>query len=80
MPRLARLDRDLDRGAHLVVDLHVYKLGDADDDDPVPIEIAPGQYKRLDGLVDGPGADGLYFRPFVLADDTRDCPGDSRRS
>src|SRR5207248_1928730 len=68
----ANLHQQSDACALLAVDRDVYEGGDADQLQPAGRHVAPGDRDGLDGLVDGPGADGLNLHPRLRADHARD--------
>src|SRR5207302_1416725 len=70
---------EADAGALLAVDRDVDEGGDADQVDAAGGDVAPGDGDRLDGLVDGSGADRLDLDLVRAPDDTGDRSGDGDR-
>src|SRR3989304_10147808 len=77
---LAGLDDQPDGGAFLTFDVDRSEFRETDHVDPVLQQVAAGDCDRLDGLVDGAGADGLNLRPPMLTHHPGNGTGDGRGS
>src|SRR3990170_3296122 len=77
---LAGLDDQPDGGAFLAFDVDRGEFRETDDVDPVLQQVAAGNRDRLDGLIDGAGADGLNLRPPMLPHHPGNSTGDGRGS
>jgi hypothetical protein len=75
---LARLYDEADGGAFFPTDIDSGELGDADDVNPIFLEVTTGDGDRFNSLVNGSCADRLHLGSLVLADDSSDCTRDSR--
>lgn len=73
-----RLDDQLDRRPHLVVDRDVCELWHTGHENAIVPKIAGRQDERFDRLVDRAGADGLHDCSVVFTNDTGNCTGNSR--
>lgn len=66
------LDREFDGGAFFPANVYLDKGRDADDVEPVLLQISMRDGNRLDRLIHCSGADCLYVRMLVLSDNTGD--------
>jgi hypothetical protein len=71
---LARFYDQFYSSSHLAFDIHIDKLWNANHGNSVLRQVTLSQNQRFDRLIDCPRTNCLNFSPFMLTNNTCNCP------